>query len=296
MLKNSTRFPDLIFQMGQPHSTAMILNTTKYSENRIIPSPWFLVFNVAKQISYDLDRCNATKILVPGNITIPHFSLGRLGLNGCYSIAKVKFDAASGTCRDCRVTSYSTVQNETVLEPPDSWENNTAPGYRSVALRDMPKYFPTVTPVKGSLPNPEQSVDNYLIALCNRLYSALWNAWADISRDDGASLSSEYEPAVPTLRAEVNQLRVYAWLALQLSITVSGVIFIWLQSKSEYPLLSDTGMVAFDLDTTEVSRPDGSEKKSQRMMRIEPKGEGWKVVLDREGMDTEAGGPGIVKY
>ncbi|KAG8692099.1 hypothetical protein FRC11_003897, partial [Ceratobasidium sp. 423] len=42
----------------------------------------------------------------------------------------------------------------------------------------------------------------------------------------------------------------------------------------------DTDMVAFDIDSTEAPKPDPSNTYEPReMLRIEPKEDGWKVVV-----------------
>ncbi|KDN37883.1 hypothetical protein RSAG8_09857, partial [Rhizoctonia solani AG-8 WAC10335] len=143
----------------------------------------------------------------------------------------------------------------------------------------MPQYIPTMTPLKDSLPDLANGVEAYITALLTRLYSALWTSWSDAYGFMHVQ-SSSYKPALSTLKAEISKTRVYAWLFLQLLATLAGLAFLSLQRTSAYPLLADTSMVAFDIDSTWVPKPDRANMhEREAKLKIEPKEDGWKVVL-----------------
>ncbi|KAL5636852.1 hypothetical protein ACGC1H_000728 [Rhizoctonia solani] len=73
---------------------------------------------------------------------------------------------------------------------------------------------------------------------------------------DPTTLQSEYQPAFPTLQARVNKTRVYIWLGIQLLLTFAGLSFLFLQVGSCTSHITDTGMLAFDIDSRQVSKPN----------------------------------------
>ncbi|KAG8759072.1 hypothetical protein FRC11_002590, partial [Ceratobasidium sp. 423] len=44
------------------------------------------------------------------------------------------------------------------------------------------------------------------------------------------TLQSKYQPAFPTLQADVDATRVYAWLGVQLALTIVGLVALWMQT------------------------------------------------------------------
>ncbi|KAG8730623.1 hypothetical protein FRC11_006274, partial [Ceratobasidium sp. 423] len=292
---NFLRFPG---KMSQPGAAALIVkySTFEGASSIILDDPllstWSLLINVAKELGPR--DCNSSSIVLPGNTTISPFYLNYNSTNGyvyegklsgCFAYAKVSYYAASGHCRDCRIVSSSTVQNDTELAGLEPEEGDP---FIHSALTNMPEYIPSMTPLKDSLPDIANDVEVYITALLTRLYSALWTSWSD-AYGSIRMQNSRYSPAISTLKAEIDETRVYAWLFLQLSATLAGLAFIWLQWLSQYPLLTDASMVAFNIDTTEVPKPGVSSKHGQEILRIKPKEDGWQVVVAsaRSGDDSK---------
>ncbi|KAL5638594.1 hypothetical protein ACGC1H_005308 [Rhizoctonia solani] len=278
----STIFQPFIEQLGQSGAIGLII--TNYSTLMNPPElPTLpLLVNVAREgLAYN-DGCDSSTTFLPNDTTIPSFRLyrlfpgTRLYLNGCFAYANVSYNAGFGTCRACRIASPSTVRNDTELE------GMKISGTTKYAVKLMLKHLPTLTPVKGSLPNLADGLNDYVTAALIRSYSALWNTWNDDYTYNfiESPPNSTYRPAFSTLRAEINRPRVYGWLALQLSLTLAGLVFIWLQLGLKHSLVGDTSMVAFDIDSSEVPKPSRLGKDEPReMLKFEPKGDGWKVVV-----------------
>ncbi|CAE6479874.1 unnamed protein product [Rhizoctonia solani] len=282
---NFLRFPQ---KMSQPGAAALIVSYTSFEGGSSVildslPSTWSMIVNVAKEL--DPKDCNSSTTFLPNNTTISPFHLAfnttpgyvfEGKMSGCFVYAKVTYHAASGHCKNCRVISPSTVQNDTKLENLGPEEGD--PSIDS-ALVDMPQYMPSMTPLKDSIPDLANGIEVYITALLTRLYSALWTSWSDAYGITYVQ-SSRYKPAVSTLKVEINKTRVYAWLILQLLATLAGLVFLHLQRTSDHPVLSDTSMIAFDIDSTRVPKPDGASKHTrEEMLKIEPKEDGWRVVL-----------------
>jgi len=58
--------------------------------------------------------------------------------------------------------------------------------------------------------------------------------------------------AVPTSRANVLWWRIWLWLLLNVMFTLSGLLFLVIQSRCSQPMIGSPSMAAFLLDTTEV--------------------------------------------
>ncbi|KDN51045.1 hypothetical protein RSAG8_00674, partial [Rhizoctonia solani AG-8 WAC10335] len=78
---------------------------------------------------------------------------------------------------------------------------------------------------------------------------------------DPTTLQSEYQPAFPTLQARIDKTRVYVWLGIQLLLTFAGLAFLCLQVGSCASRITDTGMLAFDIDSREVPKPERKKLK-----------------------------------
>ncbi|KAF8702204.1 hypothetical protein RHS03_06399, partial [Rhizoctonia solani] len=267
----------LLDQLNLTAAAALIVNETLIGPPTPPPPAWYMLINVGTQSNSKARKCNLSDTFLPANSTIPVFTADIYSYRGiqypsCFAYAKVSYIAAHGLCSDCRVGSLSTVQNDTEIE--------LVPDYGPVrfATHEMSRYITQMTPLQDSLPDPRFDLEVYAIAFLTRLFSASWNAWADASADQ-YMVTTGYKPAVSTLTAKISRSRVYGWLALQLSLTFAGAGFIWLQSTSRYPLLGDTAMVAFNIDSTEVSKTPPHEQEKRELLGIELKGDGWKVIV-----------------
>ncbi|KAJ1303706.1 hypothetical protein OPQ81_008131 [Rhizoctonia solani] len=217
------------------------------------------------------------------NITrnIP-LNAGTLSLSGVYhhAFAWVKFSAGVGRCSDyrCRISSSSTVQNSTpvALEPHPLT-------VQSLAHAPIVSLYLTV--LNSSLPSPWNSLDSYIEALLVRSYSGAWTALNDRLGKTFVTYSftaSNYVPSLPSLKAYVDIRRVFIWLAIHLFVTVLSSVFLIIQStQSNYPLIGNTTLTSFYLDTTEIPRSGKATVfREGGMLKVEPQGDRFKVKLE----------------
>ncbi|KAJ1304096.1 hypothetical protein OPQ81_008500 [Rhizoctonia solani] len=170
----------------------------------------------------------------------------------CWAFAWVNFTAGSGNCFNCRISSHSTVQSDDVLEvQPDRMADP--------ALRVMPTAISLMTLMNSSIPSPWRNVEKYVAEVLGRSYAVSWAALVDWAGEGDDRLNSEFSPAMQSSRAKVDYSRVFTWLAIQLLITISGIAFIVLQIFLGFPMIDDTTLVAFYLDTTNLYK-DGSRR------------------------------------
>ncbi|CAE6385739.1 unnamed protein product [Rhizoctonia solani] len=217
------------------------------------------------------DGANVTQKLPPNVYTYNYISTSS-NSSRYYAFAWVTFSAGVGRCMDhqCVVSSSSTIQNTTPinLEPhPLTFQ----------ALSMAPVIAISLVYHNISIPSSWKDANNYIEAVLVRSYSGAWNIPNKLA--SVSNTNSNYRPALPSLVANVNHTRVYAWLGIQLSVTLLSIIFLLLQfNLSEIPLIGDTTLAAFYLDTTglpESTRPlpfvDGTLKVQEEGDRLKIK-------------------------
>ena len=179
----------------------------------------------------------------PSNIGCFHIGSPR----HCMIFGHVSYVAGAAECRDCRVSSWITVQNDTDLTVVPSEET-------LYAISMMPLVGAMLTMQNISLPTqPFNNLDGYITALLIRSYAGSWiynRQWGPASRI--SLLSAGVQIAIPTSRANISLWRVWLWLSLNLLFTVSGLLFLFMQMVSGQQLLGCPPLAVLLLDTTEV--------------------------------------------
>ncbi|KAB5589567.1 hypothetical protein CTheo_6993 [Ceratobasidium theobromae] len=196
----------------------------------------------------------------------------------CFAFARVVYRAGAGVCANCRISSNSTVQNDTAIALRDDRMTRDA-------LRLIPDVVGNLVLMNTSVPLPWNALDDYVIETLTRSYSGAWMAL-----NLGGTFFTTYSPAVPTSLAEVNLGRLYAWLGLQLLVLVLGVIFLIVQHSAPSPPLKDTNMklAPFYLDAGDVAKPDNFGTLDEKAhLKIDPS-DPWKIIVDAT-LETLAG-------
>lgn len=168
--------------------------------------------------------------------------------SGCYIYARVTYVAGAAECKDCRVSSWLTVQNDTSL--------TVSPSETTIyALGMMPIVAGLMAQQNASLTRALNNLDGYVTALLIRSYAASWTLLAEKMSNLNTtrySVATNIQIAVPTSRSNVLWWRVWFWLSLNLMFTLSGLLFLVLHSRCNQPLIGNPSMAALLLDTTEV--------------------------------------------
>jgi len=158
---------------------------------------------------------------------------------------RLTYVAGVAECRNCRVSSWATIQNDT--EVTVSPHNLTA-----YALALMPKVGAMMAIQNTVLPNPLNNLDEYVTELFIRSYGASWDLMAIGTSEPHTILQTNVQIAVSTSQAKVLWWRVYLWLVLNLCLTGSGLLFLYIQSLCVERLIGNPFMAALLLDTTDV--------------------------------------------
>jgi len=157
----------------------------------------------------------------------------------CLIFGRVMITCVAGAaeCRQCRVSSWITVQNDTALTVSPSIE-------ALAAISMMPITGAIMLQQNTSLPQTIDNLEGYITELLIRSYSASWT-YARLFIYD-SSLSTDVLLPIPTSRANVSLWRVWLWLWLNL-------LFLFAQRVSGQRLVGSTGLAALLLDTTPSS-------------------------------------------
>ena len=165
---------------------------------------------------------------------------------GCYIFARVTYVAGASRCTNCRVSSWLTVQNDTSL--------TVLPDLLTVDALDIMSLVAVQMAAENvSVPETYNNLDGYVTGLLTRSYGGAWNLLMDsYITAQNLAVKSDVQVAIPTSKANVLWWRVLLWLVLNVMFTLSGLLFLFLQSLSRQPVVVDTPMAALLLDTSEV--------------------------------------------
>jgi hypothetical protein len=119
----------------------------------------------------------------------------------------------------------------------------------------MPSITGTLAAMNVSVPSAWHNLDRYVAEFLERSYAVSWAAVTNFVGEYDPQLSTTYRVAVPASQALVDIKRVYLWLSLHLLITISGILFLVVQADMKVPVITDTTLTAFYLDSNEVYEP-----------------------------------------
>lgn len=168
----------------------------------------------------------------------------------CVVFARVTYTAGAAICETCRLSGLTVVQPDTAVQVVEDLMT-------AEALALMPLVGPNMGLGGISVP-PSTNIIQYIADILPRSYGAFWNALPDYlsPSTDTTKLATDVMIPIPVLEAAVVHWRVYLWLALNLMLTLSGLLFIVVQYHCENTLVVDTGIAVLLLDTQRVLERD----------------------------------------
>lgn len=212
------------------------------------------------------DSCPSQSNYLPPNVGI------HKGGNRCWAFAKVTYSAGVSICAPCRVSSYSTVQNDTELEIMGHPLTNES-------LFMMPAVMGVLALMNTSIPFLSTDPDEYVAALLSRSYSASWTALMDWMGSKDPPFQASYSAAIPSSQALVDSGRVYVWLCIQLLITISGALFLWVHVDAKTSGITDTTMAPFYLDSSNVYESGRDQPPRDALLKLQYE-KHWKLKVE----------------
>jgi hypothetical protein len=166
----------------------------------------------------------------------------------CFIFARVKYVAGAAECTSCRVSRSATVLSDEELHP-------VPHALTRVALHFLPTVSALIAAVNASVPSTYNNFENYVSELLSRSYVAEWTNQNQRWGDNIASTSVEI--AVEGSKADIERIRVYLWLSLNLLVSLSGLVFILLLRSYHQPLVVDPLLALILLDPTDLQHREG---------------------------------------
>ena len=240
--------------------TAAVLKNANWSSYAAYPAP--TTFSGEKYVAMLVSRTNNVDTCPS---TSPVFGpVGRISLFSqyfdgiaisCFAVAKVKLFAGQTLCRSCQMVAPSVVQASSTNETLTIQQDPLVP----VIFDMLPEVMGFMATMNTTSAPTYDNADHYLRGTVALAYQASWNSLTDLFSDSGAEHSST-GVSVPraVIRASVSRSRMVAWLGLNLLLTVSGLILMWLQSRCSGKTVRDFTLAAILMDPQEILRQDES--------------------------------------
>lgn len=242
---------------------------TEAWKNRSYPSSPSIVSETRLVVIYisraGNQSCPSQVEYLPPNVGI-HKSRKR-----CWAFARVTYSAGVSICAPCQLSSYSTVQNDTELEMEGHPLTNEA-------LFMMPTVMSVLALMNTTIPFVSTDPDEYVTALLSRAYGASWTALIDWMGARNPSFQATYSAAITSSQALVDSSRVYVWLCIQLLVTISGVLFLWVFVDAKTSVITDTTMAPFYLDSSNVYESGRDQLPKDALLKIQYE-EHWKLKV-----------------
>jgi hypothetical protein len=159
-------------------------------------------------------------------------------------------EAGAADCLACRLSTPGVVHSESTLTVKADPMTKYVLDYMFMMTSEM---------INLGISIPESStgeIDSFVSELLLRSYAATWSTFSFYlgyaDPPEFLGLETSVEVATEGLIASVSRWRVALWLSLNALVTISGILFLVLQSRSSEPLISDPAIAAILLDSSEV--------------------------------------------
>ncbi|KAI4246379.1 MAG: hypothetical protein L6R40_002047 [Gallowayella cf. fulva] len=170
----------------------------------------------------------------------------------CYMFAEATITAGSILAKECNVTasagsaeSYATCfidRDDTAVKP--HWLSELALDFTSEVL----KYSVMQNYTQPWISN---DLDDYVSGMLTLGYHAAWSAL--IPSFGNTTEPVEFRAASPIVLASIDNARLYIWLAMHATLTVSAVLVFLAQCVTKIKTIRDPTLAALTIDLTDVT-------------------------------------------
>ena len=179
-----------------------------------------------------------------GFLTVNYTSMN---LTNWYAIANVSIRAGVTICDGCRLVSptvvESTNRNQTMLADPLTNE----------AFNLMPEVMMVMALMNASASDPSGRLEDFTKSVVARGYQASWNALNDKAGTLARIATQKPHTAV---RASVLKSRMYMWAGINLLLSLSGGLLIFVQRQCIRKPVVDTNIAAIMMDSSPLLEQD----------------------------------------
>lgn len=175
----------------------------------------------------------------------------------CYLLANITVLAGVTECRQCSLAPGGIMQQDqdfhTTKVRPDPLVD--------LAFRIQPEIMLALTDMNVMNGRSWNNLDGHVAGSWSAAFQASWNALNDYFEVDQAETTIELP--VTSVKARVSSTRIYAWMAMQLLLSVSGVLLALLQSRCEGKAVGCFVSTCLLTDPTEVYKDPGADNEHQ---------------------------------
>jgi hypothetical protein len=240
--------------------TAAVLKNTSWAPYTVFPEPKtffderYVAMLVTRANNVDICPSNSSVFGPVGQISLLSEYLPGTAIS-CFAVAKVNLSIGKTLCNNCKIVAPSVVQavsaNETLQILPDP--------LIPIILDMLPEVMGFMATMNTTSAPTYNNVDHYLRGTIALAYQASWNSLTDLFSDDGKEYATtRVSIAQDVVQASVSVSRIYAWLGLNLLLTVAGLILMWLQSRCYGKTVRDFTLAAILMDPQEILSQDES--------------------------------------
>ncbi|KAF9636427.1 hypothetical protein BFW01_g7323 [Lasiodiplodia theobromae] len=175
----------------------------------------------------------------------------------CYMFANITVLAGVTACHRCSLAPGGIVQQDQYFH---STEVRPDP-LVDLAFRIQPEIMFALTDMNAMNGRTWGNLDGHVAGSWSAAFQASWNALNDYFKVDQAETTIELP--VTSVKARVSSSRIYAWMVMQLLLSVSGALLALLQSCCEGRTVGCFVSTCLLTDPTEVYKDPGADKQCQ---------------------------------
>lgn len=175
----------------------------------------------------------------------------------CYMFANITVLAGVTECRKCSLAPGGIMQQKQDFH---STEVRPDP-LVDLAFRIQPEIMFALTDMNAMNGRTWDNLDGHVAGSWSAAFQASWNALNDYFEVNQAETTIELP--VTSVQARVSSTRIYAWIAMQLLLSVSGALLALLQSRCEGKTVGCFVSTCLLTDPTEVYKDPAADKQCQ---------------------------------
>ena len=187
---------------------------------------------------------------------VAHYNPRPEDVHGCFALARINYTAGVIDCQGCRVVLNGVVESW----PSSNQAQSDAPlpdPLVQTAIAMMPEVLFYMEIGNASSAPTWNNLDGYTRGMLSVAFQVSWNQLATDFQGQPMS-QTKYMSPFPILKASVTKWRVLVWYAVNLLLTVSGMIMGLVESWCRFKTIRDPTLATLLLDTSAIIDHDDS--------------------------------------
>ncbi|RYP67331.1 hypothetical protein DL770_008638 [Monosporascus sp. CRB-9-2] len=195
----------------------------------------------------------------------------------CYLSGTISFTAGAVK------STFSRFISSRVIEAVGNYPQIEPSLWTEEALFQMPDVMSRITKLNNSHVPTWDNVDDYIRAVTAISYMAAWDAFYSMT-DNTNPVDLKVNQRVDMLKAQVHRGRVYAWLAINMLLTASGIVLLVFEALSSKCQVTDGPTAALMTDTSALE-PGSRSSLSAKSHILNDADKQLRIVKDTGDVD-----------